>query len=207
MKAEIIAVGSELLTPDRLDTNSLFLTEELNKLGIEVVRKTVVGDNATICATPLRAHSKRVELVISCGGLGPTADDLTRENRGGACWAGNCSATIASCRPLKRRFRSFRREMPEINVRQAMVPEGAEALDNPRGTAPGLWIEQGERIIVLLPGPPREMRGIFESRVCATIGSAAPRACACFIASCASRDWENRTSNSASRRSTSATRM
>ncbi len=66
---------------------------------------------------------------------------------------------------IEARFRSFRREMPEINVRQAMVPEGAEALDNPRGTAPGLWIEQGDRIIVLLPGPPREMRGIFESAV------------------------------------------
>ena len=79
MKAEIIAVGSELLTPDRLDTNSLFLTEELNKLGIEVLRKTIVGDNAEELSDAFAGALKRVELVISCGGLGPTADDLTRE--------------------------------------------------------------------------------------------------------------------------------
>jgi nicotinamide-nucleotide amidase len=164
MKAEIIAVGSELLTPDRLDTNSLFLTGELNKLGIEVVRKTVVGDRPENLRAAFEDALKRVELVISSGGLGPTADDLTRE-------------TVADLlgRKLRRddgilhaieaRFRSFRREMPEINARQAMVPEGAEALDNVRGTAPGLWIEAGERIIVLLPGPPREMRGLFETAV------------------------------------------
>jgi nicotinamide-nucleotide amidase len=164
MKAEIIAVGSELLTPDRLDTNSLFLTEELNKLGIEVLRKTIVGDRREELTDAFAGALKRVELVISCGGLGPTSDDLTRE-------------TVADLlgRKLRRddrilhaietRFRSFRREMPEINVRQAMVPEGAEALDNPRGTAPGLWIEQGDRVIVLLPGPPKEMRALFEEAV------------------------------------------
>jgi nicotinamide-nucleotide amidase len=164
MKAEIIAVGSELLTPDRLDTNSLYLTEELNKLGIEVVRKTVVGDSQRDLSDAFSGALARVELVITCGGLGPTADDLTRE-----------TVTELLGRKLVRderivqaieaRFRSFRREMPEINVRQAMVPEGAEALDNPRGTAPGLWIEHGDRAIALLPGPPREMRGIFESGI------------------------------------------
>jgi nicotinamide-nucleotide amidase len=164
MKAEIIAVGSELLTPDRLDTNSLFLTEALNKLGIEVLRKTIVGDNSEELSDAFAAALKRVELVISSGGLGPTADDLTRE-------------TVADLlrRKLQRddrilhaietRFRSFRRDMPEINARQAMVPEGAEVLDNSRGTAPGLWIEQGDRVIVLLPGPPKEMRGLFEEAV------------------------------------------
>jgi nicotinamide-nucleotide amidase len=164
MKAEIIAVGSELLTPDRLDTNSLYLTEELNKLGIEVVRKTIVGDSQRDLSDAFSGALARVELVITCGGLGPTADDLTRE-----------TVTELLGRKLVRderivqaieaRFRSFRREMPEINVRQAMVPEGAEALDNPRGTAPGLWIEHGDRAIALLPGPPREMRGIFESGI------------------------------------------
>jgi nicotinamide-nucleotide amidase len=164
MKAEIIAVGSELLTPDRLDTNSLYLTAELNKLGIEVLRKTIVGDKRQELSNAFAGALERVELVISCGGLGPTADDLTRE-------------TVADLlgRPLVRddriveairaRFRSFRREMPEINIRQGMVPEGAEALDNPRGTAPGLWIENGDRLIVLLPGPPREMRGLYENEV------------------------------------------
>jgi nicotinamide-nucleotide amidase len=164
MKAEIIAVGSELLTPDRLDTNSLFLTEELNKLGIEVVRKTVVGDHTGDLRDAFAGALKRVELVISCGGLGPTSDDLTRETV-----ADLLGRTLLRddriVQAIEARFRSFRREMPEINVRQAMVPDGAEALDNPRGTAPGLWIEQGERIIVLLPGPPRELRGIFETEI------------------------------------------
>ena len=164
MKAEIIAVGSELLTPDRLDTNSLFLTEELNKLGVEVVRKSVVGDNQEYLRAAFHEALQRVSLVIACGGLGPTEDDLTRE-------------TVADLlgRKLERhedivsaieaRFRSFKREMPAINVKQAMVPEGAQALDNPRGTAPGLWIEDQGRMIALLPGPPREMKPMFLEHV------------------------------------------
>jgi nicotinamide-nucleotide amidase len=164
MKAEIIAVGSELLTPDRLDTNSLFLTEELNKLGIEVARKTVVGDKREDLSDAFAKALERVELIISCGGLGPTADDLTRETVA-ELLGRKLQRDDRIVHAIEARFRSFRREMPEINVRQAMVPEGAEALDNPRGTAPGLWIEQGDRIIALLPGPPGEMRGIFESAV------------------------------------------
>jgi nicotinamide-nucleotide amidase len=164
MKSEIIAVGSELLTPDRLDTNSLFLTEELNKLGIEVVRKTVVGDDTENLSNVFAGALDRVELIISCGGLGPTTDDLTRETV--AALLGR--ALIQNDEVLhgiEERFRRFRREMPPVNVRQAMVPEGAEVLDNPRGTAPGLWIEANDRVIVLLPGPPLEMRGIFEFAV------------------------------------------
>jgi nicotinamide-nucleotide amidase len=164
MKAEIIAVGSELLTPDRLDTNSLFLTEELNKLGIEVVRKTVVGDKREDLSNAFATALERVELVISCGGLGPTADDLTRETVA-ELLGRKLQRDDRIVHAIEARFRSFRRVMPEINVRQAMVPEGAEALDNPRGTAPGLWIESGDRVIVLLPGPPREMRGIFETAI------------------------------------------
>ncbi len=164
MKAEIIAVGSELLTPDRLDTNSLFLTEELNKLGIEVVRKTVVGDTQKDLRDAFASALERVELVISCGGLGPTADDLTRETVA-EMLGRKLQRDDRIVQAIEARFRSFRREMPEINIRQAMVPEGAEALDNPNGTAPGLWIEHGDRLIALLPGPPREMRGIFESAI------------------------------------------
>src|ERR1700690_3959024 len=164
MKAEIIAVGSELLTPDRVDTNSLFVTEELNKLGVEVLRKTVVGDNRELLAEAFRGALNRVSLVISSGGLGPTEDDLTRE-------------TLAELlgRKLKRneevvhaieaRFRSFNRDMPEVNLRQAMVPEGAEVLDNPRGTAPGLWIEHDGHMIALLPGPPRELKPLFLEQI------------------------------------------
>ena len=164
MKAEIIAVGSELLTPDRVDTNSLFLTEELNKAGIEVLRKTIVGDDRELMSEAFRDALNRVPLIIASGGLGPTEDDLTRE-------------TVADLlgRKLKRddkivdaikaRFRSFGREMPETNIRQAMVPEGAEPLNNPRGTAPGLWIEDGDRMIALLPGPPVELKPLFLEQV------------------------------------------
>src|SRR5438034_11459699 len=81
MKAEIIAVGSELLTPDRMDTNSLYLTEELNKLGIEVVRKTIVGDNRELLAEAFRDALERVPLILASGGLGPTEDDLRSEER------------------------------------------------------------------------------------------------------------------------------
>jgi nicotinamide-nucleotide amidase len=164
MKAEIIAVGSELLTPDRLDTNSLFLTEELNGIGVEVVRKTVVGDHRELLAEAFRDALNRVPLIIASGGLGPTEDDLTRE-------------TVADLlgRKLRRndeilkyiesRFRSLGREMPAVNTRQAMVPEGAEILPNPRGTAPGLWLEDSGHFIALLPGPPRELKPLFKEEV------------------------------------------
>lgn len=164
MKAEIIAVGSELLTPDRLDTNSLFVTEELNKLGIEVLRKTVVGDNRELLAEAFRDALNRVPVVIASGGLGPTEDDLTRETVAellGRRLRRNDEVVHA----IEARFRSFKRDMPAVNLRQAMVPEGAEVLENPRGTAPGLWIEDKGRMVALLPGPPRELRPLFLEQV------------------------------------------
>jgi nicotinamide-nucleotide amidase len=164
MKAEIIAVGSELLTPDRMDTNSLFLTEELNKLGIEVVRKTIVGDHRELLAEAFRDALNRVPLIIASGGLGPTEDDLTRETLAEVLGR-KLRRSEEILRAIEARFRSFGREMPEVNVRQAMVPEGAEPLDNPRGTAPGLWIEDGNRMIALLPGPPRELQPMFLEKV------------------------------------------
>ncbi|MBZ5702051.1 MAG: competence/damage-inducible protein A [Acidobacteriia bacterium] len=164
MKAEIIAVGSELLTPDRVDTNSLFLTEELNKLGIEVVRKTIVGDDRQLLADAFRGALQRVELVIASGGLGPTEDDLTRETLA-ELLGRHLRRDDAIVRAIEARFRSFGREMPRINVRQAMVPEGAEALDNPRGTAPGLWLEDAGRMLALLPGPPRELKPMFLEQI------------------------------------------
>ena len=164
MKAEIIAVGSELLTPDRMDTNSLFLTEELNKLGIEVVRKTVVGDNTELLREAFRDALNRVPLIISSGGLGPTEDDLTRETLADLLGR-KLQRNDEIVRQIQARFRSFGREMPENNVRQAMVPEGAEILPNPRGTAPGLWIEDGEHSVALLPGPPRELKPLFQEEV------------------------------------------
>lgn len=164
MKAEIIAVGSELLTPDRIDTNSLFLTEELNKLGIEIVRKTVVGDDRALLLEAFRDAVNRVPLTIASGGLGPTEDDLTRETVA-ELLGRKLARNDAILRAIEARFRSFGRPMPDSNVRQAMVPEGGEPLDNPRGTAPGLWIEDRDRMIVLLPGPPRELRPMFREQV------------------------------------------
>ncbi len=164
MKAEIIAVGSELLTPDRIDTNSLFLTEELNKLGIEIVRKTVVGDDRALLLEAFRDAVNRVPLTIASGGLGPTEDDLTREAVA-ELLGRKLARNDVIVRAIEARFRSFGRPMPDSNVRQAMVPEGGEPLDNPRGTAPGLWIEDRDRMIVLLPGPPRELRPMFREQV------------------------------------------
>src|SRR5579859_5682239 len=164
MKAEIIAVGSELLTPDRLDTNSLFLTEELNTIGIEVVRKTVVGDNRGLLAEAFRDALNRVPLIISSGGLGPTEDDLTRETVADLL-SRKLRRNDAILRYIEGRFRRLGREMPEVNARQAMVPEGAEILENSRGTAPGLWLEDSGRAVVLLPGPPRELKPLFREQV------------------------------------------
>jgi len=164
MKAEIIAVGSELLTPDRIDTNSLFLTEELNKLGIEVLRKTIIGDQRELLAEAFHDALNRVPVVIASGGLGPTEDDLTRETVA-ELLGRKLQRNDAVVRAIEARFRSFKRDMPTVNLRQAMVPEGAEVLENPRGTAPGLWLEDKGRMIALLPGPPRELKPLFLEQV------------------------------------------
>jgi nicotinamide-nucleotide amidase len=173
MKAEIIAVGSELLTPDRIDTNSLFLTEELNKLGIEVLRKTIVGDNRELLAEAFRDALQRVPVVIASGGLGPTEDDLTRETVA-ELLGRRLQRNDAVVRAIEARFRSFKRDMPAVNLRQAMVPEGAEVLENPRGTAPGLWLEDQGRMIALLPGPPRELKPLFLEQVLQRLQRNAP---------------------------------
>lgn len=164
MKSEIIAVGSEMLTPDRVDTNSLFLTGELNKLGIEVVRKTIVGDNRDLLAEAFRDALNRVPLIIASGGLGPTEDDLTRETMA-ELLGRKLILNDAILGYIEGRFRQLGREMPAVNVRQAMVPEGAEVLVNPRGSAPGLWLEDAGRVIALLPGPPRELKPMYHEQI------------------------------------------
>ncbi len=164
MKAEIIAVGSELLTPTRLDTNSLFLTAELNRLGIEVVRKTVVGDERSQIRDAFHEALGHVELVISIGGLGPTEDDVTRETLADLLGR-KLQFNEKILRGIQERFRRLGRQMPEINKRQAMVPEGATVLDNPNGTAPGLWLEPDGHIVILLPGPPQELKPMFTNQV------------------------------------------
>jgi nicotinamide-nucleotide amidase len=164
MKAEIIAVGSELLTPDRVDTNSLFLTARLNHLGIEVTRKTVVGDDLAPLRNAFDEAAKRVELIIASGGLGPTEDDRTRDAVADLLGR-KLARDPAVMSKIEARFRQLGRRMSEVNARQAMVPEGAIVLENDRGTAPGLWLESSGRIVILLPGPPHELKAMFTAQV------------------------------------------
>ncbi len=159
-RAAIIAVGSEMLTPLRTDTNSLIVTEELNALGVDVVFKCVAGDDKVELSHLLRHALSRVDLVVMTGGLGPTDDDITRD-----------VAAAVLGRPLRerteitdairQRFAARGVEMPAINRRQAMVPDGADVLQNAHGTAPGLWLDVDRKAVLLLPGPPREMQPIL----------------------------------------------
>jgi competence/damage-inducible protein CinA-like protein len=164
MNAEIIAVGSELLTPYRLDTNSLFLTDQLNRLGISVIHKAVVGDGPDEMRSSFEHALARADIVVSCGGLGPTDDDRTRQTVA-ELLGRRLQENEDVLRKLRERFRRFGRSMPEINMRQALVIEGADVLPNPRGTAPGQWIEARGHILVLLPGVPQEMRALMEAEV------------------------------------------
>jgi nicotinamide-nucleotide amidase len=164
MKAEIIAVGTELLTPDHVDTNSLYMTGELNAAGWEVHRKTVVGDGLEDIADAIRDAICRSELVILSGGLGPTEDDRTRPAAARALGR-NMSRSDKILEELRRRFSARGFKMNKNNERQADVIDGAEVLDNNFGTAPGQWIENGGRYVVLLPGPYRELKSIFEKDV------------------------------------------
>ncbi len=162
--AAIIAVGSELLTPDRSDTNSLWLTAALNELGIDVRMKMVAGDSAGDLGAALTLALAQADLVVMTGGLGPTADDLTRETV--AAVLGRALHTDRDVlAAIENRFRRRGMPMPAINARQAEVPAGATVLPNPLGTAPGLWLEAGERPCVLLPGPPRELQPMYEAHV------------------------------------------
>lgn len=164
LTAEIIAIGSELLTPERADTNSLWLTEKLNQLGIEVKLKTIVGDDDARLEGAIRDALKRSRVVIATGGLGPTEDDITRKAAARALGR-RLILDDRVLEAIRERFNRLGREMPEINARQAMVIEGAEVLPNPHGTAPGLYVEHEGRSVILLPGPPREMQPMFETYV------------------------------------------
>jgi nicotinamide-nucleotide amidase len=162
MDAEIIAVGSELLTPQNTDTNSLYLTEKLNNLGILVRFKIIVGDSKEDLAAVLRAALERSPLIVLTGGLGPTEDDLTRDVVA-AVLGRPLREVVELRRGIQDRFARLGRAMPENNLRQAQVPDGSEWLANPNGTAPGIWIEHEGRIVVLLPGPPRELEPLFQA--------------------------------------------
>ena len=164
LTAEIIAIGSELLAPDRTDTNSLWLTEKLNRLGIEVKLKTIVGDDDARLEEAIKDAARRSKVVITTGGLGPTEDDITRKITARALGRRLLLDEVV-LEEIRERFKSFGVVMPERNSRQAMVIEDAEVLPNPNGSAPGMFIDHQGAAIVLLPGPPREMRPMFENHV------------------------------------------
>jgi nicotinamide-nucleotide amidase len=179
LTAAILAVGSELLTPHKTDTNSLYVTEVLNDLGIAVAFKAIVGDDRAELTSHVAHALARHRVLILTGGLGPTDDDLTRE-----VVAAHLGLALeedpAIIDAMERRFAARGWKMPAVNRRQAMVPRGAAVLANPHGTAPGLWIEhrppsheatEGKRFIALLPGPPREMKPMMDGEVRARLAA------------------------------------
>jgi nicotinamide-nucleotide amidase len=162
--AEIIAIGSELLAPERTDTNSLWLTAQLNNIGIEVRMKTIVGDDGARLEEAVRDALRRSDVVITTGGLGPTADDITREFTARAIDRTLVYHTHIE-EHLRERFRGWGREMPEINKRQAYVINGSDVLPNPNGSAVGMLTELEGKFLVVLPGPPRENQPMFTEYV------------------------------------------
>jgi nicotinamide-nucleotide amidase len=168
VNAEIIAVGSEMLTPFRMDTNSLYLTEQLNLLGVDVIFKSIVGDDLRQLVAAAEHGLFRSDILIFSGGLGPTEDDLTREAVAEALGLSLRRDPEILTR-LEQRFAERGWQMSPNNTKQADVLDGATVLPNPNGTAPGQWLsgqfDGREHIIVLLPGPPHEMKALFEAEV------------------------------------------
>jgi nicotinamide-nucleotide amidase len=177
MKSEIIAVGSEMLTPWRQDTNSLYLTEKFNELGVTVAFKTIVGDRRKDIVGAIRTALGRTDIVALMGGLGPTEDDLTRE-----AVAEALSITLrrdaAQVAALHARAATWRITMPENNLKQADVLESATILPNPNGSAPGQWIETAwlgyRKLLMLVPGPPNECRPLFDAECMPRLRAAVP---------------------------------
>lgn len=171
--AEIIAVGSELLTPDKIDTNSLYLTGQLNLLGVEVVSKSIIGDDRQRLTAAVSTAIGRSAIVILTGGLGPTEDDVTRDAVASALGR-SMTYYPEITEGIAERFRRMGRQMPEINKRQAFLIDGAEMLPNGNGTAPGQYVREDRRVVVLLPGPPRELKLMYEQQVHARLRELLP---------------------------------
>lgn len=168
LSAEIIAIGSELLTPEKTDTNSLWLTGRLNELGVDVMLKTVVGDDSLRLEETIRDALKRSDVVITTGGLGPTEDDITRQVSARAIGRELTYHDDIEAN-LRERFKAWGRDMPEINKRQAYVIDGAEVLPNPNGSAVGMMVRLEGKLLVVLPGPPRENQPMFNDHVFAAL--------------------------------------
>ena len=165
MRAAILAVGSELLGPDRLESNSLILAQTLRRYGVEVVRKSVVADAVGDIRRELTALVEDLDLVLVCGGLGPTADDVTREGAARAVGR-ELSEDAEQLDVLRAKFARFGMRMADTNLKQAEVIEGARVLPNPRGSAPGQLLEMdGKAALFLFPGVPRELEGLMQSEL------------------------------------------
>lgn len=164
MRAEFIGIGSELLTSLKPETNSIYISQRLEEVGISLAFKTICGDREEDIINALKTARNRVQIIIITGGLGPTDDDLTRQ----AVSKFLGRELIFKEEIVERiagRYRMRGKEMPEINIRQAFLIEGSEIINNPVGTAPGMWIEDKGIYIVVLPGPPAEMIPMFDSSV------------------------------------------
>ncbi len=163
-RVEVLAIGSELLTPYHLDTNSLFITESLQSLGMRVAFKTVVGDEKSDLGACIRTAMQRSDVIFTMGGLGPTQDDITREAFAAALDL-KLVFQAGLWEKVQARFKKRGIRISKVNRKQAYVLEGAEPLENPHGTAPGLWLEHRGKVIVLLPGPPRELKPMVSAKI------------------------------------------
>ncbi len=162
MNCEIICVGTELLLGDIVNTNAVYLSKELAKLGINVLYQSVVGDNDSRLEECIRKSLEKSDIIILTGGLGPTADDITKEV---CCKALGFELELneKQLRKIENYFCSKNIKMPESNKKQAYLPKGGAVLENNNGTAPGFAIEKNSKCIISLPGPPREMKPMFEN--------------------------------------------
>jgi len=164
VKAEILSVGTEILLGDIVNTNAQYLAKRLADLGISVYHQSVVGDNPERLFEGFRLALSRADLVITTGGLGPTKDDLTKEIAF-EYFGKESMVHEESLKVLKSHFKDMNRPMTQNNLKQAYFPGDVIILPNNNGTAPGCIIEEEEKIVVLLPGPPREMKPMFEESV------------------------------------------
>ena len=164
MKVEVVTIGTELLLGQIVDTNAAELGRALAGAGVEVVRHLSVADRPAAIRAAVAEALERTGFVITTGGLGPTRDDMTKREVA-ALFGKPLEMDASVLRSLEERFRRLARTMPAVNRTQAEVPAGATVLPNPRGTAPGLWVEENGRIVVMLPGVPSEMRGLLAEEV------------------------------------------
>ena len=193
MRAEVLAVGSELLVPGRVETNGTYITTKLREVGVAVGARDTIADDLELLASAFRAALSRADVVIATGGLGPTEDDLTREAAAAALGRG-LRRDESLLQGLRERFARYNRVMAPVNEKQADVIEGAVVLPNPRGTAAGQYVEADGRLLFLLPGPPTEMQPMFEGQVlplvAARAGGAVLRTRVLKIASMSESDVE-----------------